>query len=222
MTELHDLICQNDYDKLEEEIKKGKYDVNARDEEWGYRHGLHWAAHKGFSECIRLLVEFGAWPYARDYRGWTAGHYAAEMGKLPACRALFLAKCPLHLKDKWGLTPADVAMVYGHKECALFLRQCESEIEEKRIEFNRQKRKLASSSSKSAGSRKSKPDTASSRASTVTDDSSSVKDAPKEDDVFEFDRDDPNWKTFFNLEWGNPEFEGAVSNVYIPYLMGGA
>ena len=56
MTELHDLICQNDYDKLEEEIKKGgKYDVNARDEEWGYRHGLHWAAHKG-THLMQLIV----------------------------------------------------------------------------------------------------------------------------------------------------------------------
>ena len=38
-------------------------------------------------------------------------------------QALFLAKCPVHLKDKWGLTAADVATVYGHRECALFLRQ---------------------------------------------------------------------------------------------------
>ena len=107
--------------------------------------------------------------------------------------------------------------------------RCESEIIEKRAEFSRLKCKSASSSSKFSGSRKSttKLDTtASSRSSTAgTDDSfSSQKDQlhPKEDDVFDYDRDDPNWKTFHNLEWGNAEFEGAVSSVYIPYLMGGA
>ena len=47
MSELHELVCQNDYDRLEDEVKKGKHDVNARDEEWGYRHALHWAAQKG-------------------------------------------------------------------------------------------------------------------------------------------------------------------------------
>ncbi len=86
MAELHELVCQNDYDRLEEEVKQGKHDINARDEEWGYRHAIHWAAQKGFGECIRLLVEYGAWIYAKDYRGWTAAHYAAEAGKLPVCR----------------------------------------------------------------------------------------------------------------------------------------
>ena len=114
-----------------------------------------------------------------------------------------------------------MCIIFPGRIISLYFR-CESEIDEKRIEFNQLKRKLASSSTKSAGSRKSKPDTVSSRASTATDESSSVKDVPKDDDVFEYDKDDPNWKTFFNLKWGNPEFEGAVSNVYIPYLMGGA
>ncbi|XP_075242626.1 ankyrin repeat domain-containing protein 66-like [Convolutriloba macropyga] len=247
MTELHEVVCQNDYDRLEDEVKRGKHDVNARDEEWGYRHALHWAAQKGFSECIRLLVEFGAWPYAKDYRGWTAGHYAAEAGKLPVCRTLMAVKCPLDHKDKWGMTPYDVALVYGHKECAAFLLQAMEEINELRNKFNNDKNSSQQQQQKEQQPeqeqpQQSQPTTTTGKSRhrkqtvvTLPDDvresveqlqqetSSQLDDSSNSsDEVFEYDRDDPNWTTFFNLEWGNPEFEGIESNVYIPYLMTGA
>ncbi len=38
-------------------------------------------------------------------------------------QTLFTLKCPLDHEDKWGMTPYDVAVVYGHKDCATFLYQ---------------------------------------------------------------------------------------------------
>ena len=47
---LHETCALGDDTKLEELgsfIRGGKIDVNSRDEEWGDRAALHWAAHRG-------------------------------------------------------------------------------------------------------------------------------------------------------------------------------
>ena len=47
---LHETCVLGDITKLEELesfIRGGKIDVNSRDEEWGDRAAMHWAAHRG-------------------------------------------------------------------------------------------------------------------------------------------------------------------------------
>ena len=47
---LHETCVLGDDTKLEELgsfIRGGKIDVNSRDEEWGDRVAMHWAAHRG-------------------------------------------------------------------------------------------------------------------------------------------------------------------------------
>lgn len=47
---LHETCALGDDTKLEELgsfIRGGKIDVNSRDEEWGDRAAIHWAAHRG-------------------------------------------------------------------------------------------------------------------------------------------------------------------------------
>ncbi|KAL8562306.1 hypothetical protein ACOMHN_037262 [Nucella lapillus] len=132
--ELHDAASTGDYDAMEEYVKSGKYDVNLKDLDMGNRTALHWASQKGFSEIIRLLLEYGAKGTARTTAGWTPAHCAAESNRIPALRALHAAFVPVDLGDKFGDTPRRIATFYGHRDCARYLMQAESEVAERRMQ----------------------------------------------------------------------------------------
>lgn len=58
---LHETCALGDDTKLEELgsfIRGGKIDVNSRDEEWGDRAAMHWAAHRGI-EILTISFEPG-------------------------------------------------------------------------------------------------------------------------------------------------------------------
>ncbi|XP_062229390.1 protein S-acyltransferase 24-like isoform X1 [Phragmites australis] len=87
------------------------------------RSPLHWAAYKGFADSIRLLLFLDAYRGRQDKEGCTPLHWAAIRGNLEACTVLVQAgkKDDLMVKDKTGLTPAQLAADKNHRQVAFFL-----------------------------------------------------------------------------------------------------
>ncbi|KAI3929819.1 hypothetical protein MKX01_025987 [Papaver californicum] len=87
------------------------------------RSPLHWAAYKGFADCIRLLLFLDAYRGRQDKEGCTPLHWAAIRGNLEACTVLVQAgkKEDLMVTDKTGFTPAQLASDKNHRQVAFFL-----------------------------------------------------------------------------------------------------
>ncbi|KAJ4842888.1 Protein S-acyltransferase 24 [Turnera subulata] len=87
------------------------------------RSPLHWAAYKGFADCIRLLLFLDAYRGRQDKEGCTPLHWAAIRGNLEACTVLVQAgkKEDLMVTDNTGLTPAQLASDKSHRQVAFFL-----------------------------------------------------------------------------------------------------
>ncbi|XP_015082864.1 protein S-acyltransferase 24 [Solanum pennellii] len=87
------------------------------------RSPLHWAAYKGFADCIRLLLFLDAYRGRQDKEGCTPLHWAAIRGHLEACTVLVQAgkKEDLIVTDNTGLTPAQLASDKSHRQVAFFL-----------------------------------------------------------------------------------------------------
>ncbi|KAJ8434996.1 hypothetical protein Cgig2_027839 [Carnegiea gigantea] len=87
------------------------------------RSPLHWAAYKGFADCIRLLLFLDAYRGRQDKEGCTPLHWAAIRGNLEACTVLVQAgkKEDLIVADNTGLTPAQLAADKHHRQVAFFL-----------------------------------------------------------------------------------------------------
>ncbi|KAJ4709109.1 S-acyltransferase [Melia azedarach] len=87
------------------------------------RSPLHWAAYKGFADCIRLLLFLDAYRGRQDKEGCTPLHWAAIRGNLEACTVLVQAgkKEDLMVTDNTGLTPAQLASDKNHRQVAFFL-----------------------------------------------------------------------------------------------------
>ncbi len=83
------------------------------------RAALHWAAYKGYSDTVRLLLVLGAsWGIA-DKEGCTPLHWAAIRGNGEVCTLLLQGGSPSLLKqpDVTGSTPAQLAVEKNHR-CA--------------------------------------------------------------------------------------------------------
>lgn len=102
-------------------IAKYNADFDAPDNDG--RSPLHWAAYKGFTDTIRLLLFRDAWQGRQDKDGCTPLHWAAIRGNVEACAVLVHSgtKQELFLKDKAGFTPAKLASDKGQRHVALFL-----------------------------------------------------------------------------------------------------
>ncbi|XVE63638.1 hypothetical protein DITRI_Ditri07aG0035900 [Diplodiscus trichospermus] len=87
------------------------------------RSPLHWAAYKGFADCLRLLLFLDAYRLRQDKEGCTPLHWAAIKGNLEACTVLVQAgkKEDLMLTDNTGFTPAQLASDKNHRQVAFFL-----------------------------------------------------------------------------------------------------
>ncbi|GMH04581.1 hypothetical protein Nepgr_006421 [Nepenthes gracilis] len=87
------------------------------------RSPLHWAAYKGFADCIRLLLFLDAYRGRQDKEGCTPLHWAAIRGNLEACTVLVQAgkKEELMVTDNTGFTPAQLAADKNHRQVAFFL-----------------------------------------------------------------------------------------------------
>lgn len=102
-------------------ISKWNADPDAPDKDG--RCPLHWAAYKGFADCIRLLLFLDAHRGRPDKDGTTPLHWAAMRGNLEACTVLVQAgkKEDLIVTDISGLTPAQLASDRKHRQVAFFL-----------------------------------------------------------------------------------------------------
>ncbi|XP_072045448.1 ankyrin repeat domain-containing protein 66-like [Amphiura filiformis] len=132
MTEVHEAAANGDSTQIETLMNTGRYDANAKDQEWHERTPMHWAALKGHGESIRTLYEYGGRFDSETESGWTPMHFAAEMGRLQAIKIMHKLGAPLDKPDNSGDTPQRLAEIYGHKECAEFLGNASREYNEQK------------------------------------------------------------------------------------------
>ncbi|XP_051150556.1 protein S-acyltransferase 24-like [Andrographis paniculata] len=101
------------------------------------RSPLHWAAYKGFADCIRLLLYLNAYRGRQDKEGCTPLHWAATRGNLEACTVLVQAgkKEDLMVTDNTGLTPVQLATDQNHRQVVFFLENARK-LYEKRWDNN--------------------------------------------------------------------------------------
>ncbi|XP_047315169.1 probable protein S-acyltransferase 23 [Impatiens glandulifera] len=102
-------------------VAKYGADFDAPDNEG--RSPLHWAAYKGFTDTVRLLLFRDASQERQDKQGCTPLHWGALTGNVETCAVLVHAgtKEELMVKDNAGVTPAQLASDKGHQHVALFL-----------------------------------------------------------------------------------------------------
>ena len=77
------------------------------------------AAHSGM--IVRLLLENGAPPNARQEGGWTPLHEAAQIGDIEMVSALLTHGADPRSKSNDGKTPAEMAQAKGHAEIVKLL-----------------------------------------------------------------------------------------------------
>lgn len=127
MTELvlHEAAANGEWQTLESMLMIQRIDVDHKDEDFGDRTALHWAASKGHAKCAKLLLEYGADASARMVGGWTPAHCAAETGRSNVLKVLIDQRSAVALPDNTGDTPKRVAEIYGHTACVELLESTE-------------------------------------------------------------------------------------------------
>ncbi|KAF7657994.1 hypothetical protein LDENG_00019400 [Lucifuga dentata] len=127
MSELHAAAAAGKFDQVEELLRQNKCNPNQRDVDWSNKTPLHWAADKGHTNTVSILIEHGARPCLRTEYGWTPAHYAAKSGHLAVLRLLHSLHAPIDKEDCCGDKPIRLAGIYGHEACVHFLKKAEVE-----------------------------------------------------------------------------------------------
>ena len=84
---------------------------------------LHAGATRGDAEIVRMLLEAGADPNARQERGFVPLHSAAANGNAPVVELLLKHGARADAKADDGKTPADMAGDRGHTDLAETLKK---------------------------------------------------------------------------------------------------
>ncbi len=84
---------------------------------------LHAGATRGDAEIVRMLLEAGADPNARQEGGFVPLHSAAANGNAPVVELLLKHGARADAKTDDGKTPADTAADRGHKDLAETLKK---------------------------------------------------------------------------------------------------
>jgi ankyrin repeat protein len=82
---------------------------------------LHAAAAVQDRASLRLLLDRGADPNAKQQSDYTPLHGAASRGDIEAAKLLLARGAERDAKAADGMTPADVARKYGHPDFAEWL-----------------------------------------------------------------------------------------------------
>lgn len=84
---------------------------------------LHAAASRGDLEIVRMLLEAGADPNARQEGGFVPLHSAAQNGNVPVAELLLEHGAKADARNDKGKTPAEIAEEAKHPELAARLRR---------------------------------------------------------------------------------------------------
>ena len=95
-------------------IASGLVSVNIRDEDG--RTLLHFAAARGHTETVLILIEFGAHKTIIADKIGTPLHVAAANGHVSTVKAMLRAGCPVDVVDNYGYSVLLVAAVSGNAE----------------------------------------------------------------------------------------------------------
>ena len=74
-------------------------------------------------DCVKVLLEFNAYPHRRDYKGNNAIHVACEYGNIEIIQLLLNRGVLINCRNSVGKTPLYVACVEKHLKCVMFLMQ---------------------------------------------------------------------------------------------------
>ena len=104
---------------------------NGADVEMVARNGqkvtaLHAGASRGGAAIVKMLLEVGADPNAKQERGFVPLHSAAANGNAEVVELLLKHGANAQVKAEDGKTPADMAAEAGHKDMAEVLRRASS------------------------------------------------------------------------------------------------
>lgn len=100
-----------------------KWNVDIDTADLDGRTPLHWAAYKGYVDCVRLLLVLDSRYSLPDKEGCTPLHWAAIKGNPEACTVLLQggATSCLEQQDVTGSTPSQLAIEKGHRYLGLYL-----------------------------------------------------------------------------------------------------
>lgn len=107
-------------------------DISRMDEDM--RTPLHYAALKGHTQVVRILLSGGASIHAQDAYGWTALHAAANNGHADVVKVLVQADADPTIPDKKGQTPLHLSASNGHANATLSLLQGQGDVEARNLD----------------------------------------------------------------------------------------
>ena len=84
---------------------------------------LHWAAYTGHGDVLKVLLEHGADPDAKDRDELTPLHCAARKGFIDIAKLLIEHKANVNASDVADHTPLSLAIAYKKREMEDLLRE---------------------------------------------------------------------------------------------------
>lgn len=128
--------AEGDLSAIKNALKNGA-DLNTLDPQFGIPP-LGWAAIRGQTEAVKLLLEKGANINNKHRDGSTALHGAAFLGRVETVKLLLEKGADINIRKNDGMTPMDVAQIdWGLTEFVVGLLQMkvdETEVKEGRVE----------------------------------------------------------------------------------------
>ena len=121
---LLDYKIRNRISMVEMILKAGRSEleiINSPDRTYG-NTPLHWAAHKGYTDVMKILLERGARLDIKNNDGELPLHVAARKDRMKAFLMLRNANPSLlDVKNNKGLTPVDIARAHNSQKILSFL-----------------------------------------------------------------------------------------------------